>query len=214
MQYFNHDTDAGSDSKIVALRMFYGHGAVDCYWTLAELVYRDEQPLPDTRYAMGALAQSMGASIEEVEEWIAGMVDIGLVSRTDDGIISERMENNIAGYKAKIEKLRKNAKAGGKASAQAKANQMPTKSSSNCLTKCQPKAQANGQPKAQANGQANGQAKANQNKIKENKWFAEQSSARQTNDCGSGADETAAAESEEDFTIDVDELMRELMADA
>ena len=210
MQYFNHDTDAGNDSKIVALRMFYGHGAVDCYWTLAELVYRDEQPLPDTRYAMGALAQSMGASIEEVEEWIAGMVDIGLVSRTDDGIISERMEKNIAGYKAKIKKLRENAKAGGKASAQAKAKQKPSKSSSNCLTKCQP----NAQPFGQACAQANGQAKANQNKIKENKGFAEQSSARQTPDCGSGADETAAAESEEDFTIDIDELMRELMADA
>ena len=162
--------------------MFYGHGAVDCYWTLAELIYRDEKPLPDTRYALGALAQSIGANFEEVEEWVEGMVDIGLVSRTDEGIISERMEKNIAGYKARVEKLRENGKAGGKARAKQKL--------SNC------------------------QANANQNKIKENKGFAEQSSARQTPDYGSGADETAAAESEEDFTIDIDELMRELMADA
>ena len=205
MQYFNHDTDAGNDSKIVALRMFYGHGAVDCYWTLAELVYRDEQPLPDTRYAMGALAQSIGASLDDVEEWVAGMVDIGLVDRTDDGIISERMEKNIAGYKARVEKMREIAKAGGKASAEARAKQKLTVRSSARLT--------NSQPCGQPNGQAYGQPNANQNKIKENKGFAEQSSARQTPDCGSGADE-AAAESEEDFTIDIEELMRELMADA
>lgn len=202
MQYFNHDTDAGNDSKIVALRMFYGHGAVDCYWTLAELVYRDEKPLPDTRYALGALAQSIGASFEEVEEWVAGMVDIGLVSRTDEGIISERMEKNIAGYKTRVDKMREIAKAGGKASAEARAKKKSTKRSSVRSTDSQPYAQPNGQPYV------------NQNKIKENKGFAEQSSARQTPDCGSGADETAAAESEEDFTIDIDELMRELMADA
>ena len=188
MQYFNHDTDAGSDSKIVALRMFYGHGAVDCYWTLAELVYRDEQPLPDTRYALGALAQSMGASIEEVEEWIAGMVDIGLVSRTDDGIISERMKKNINSYHEKREQSSR----AGKASAEKRRKQ---KASDNSTTVERP-----------LNDRST-------NKIKENKGFAEQSSARQTPDCGGGADETAAA-SEEDFTIDIEELMRELMEDA
>ena len=188
MQYFNHDTDAGSDSKIVALRMFYGHGAVDCYWTLTELVYRDEQPFQDTRYALGALAQSMGASIEEVEEWIAGMVDIGLLSRTDDGIISERMEKNIAGYHEKREQSSR----AGKASAEKRRKQ---KTNDRLTTVERP-----------LNDRST-------NKIKKNKGFAEQSSARQTPDCGSGADKAAAA-SEGDFTIDIEELMRELMTDA
>lgn len=189
MQYFNHDTDAGNDSKIVALRMFYGHGAVDCYWTIAELVYKDEKPLPDTRYALGALAQSMSASIEDVEEWIAGMVDIGLVSRTDDGIISERMEKNIHSYHEKCEQSSR----AGKASAEKRRKQ---KANDNSTVVERP-----------LNDRST-------NKIKENKGFAEQSSARQTPDCGGGADETAAAASEEDFTIDIEELMRELMADA
>ena len=45
MEYFNHDTGAASDVAISGLRLQLGGAAVDAYWTLLELIYRDEEDL-------------------------------------------------------------------------------------------------------------------------------------------------------------------------
>ena len=45
MLYFNHDTQASKDDRIIALRSSMGGAAVDAYWTIIELIHRDETEL-------------------------------------------------------------------------------------------------------------------------------------------------------------------------
>ena len=45
MEYFNHDSAAGGDDKIIALRLECGGAAVDAYWVVLEQIYRDETAL-------------------------------------------------------------------------------------------------------------------------------------------------------------------------
>ena len=45
MRYFDHDTTAGSDDKIMALRLAHGGAAVDAYWVLLEMMYQSETEL-------------------------------------------------------------------------------------------------------------------------------------------------------------------------
>ena len=42
MKYFDHDVEAYKDDKIVLLRRECGGAAIDAYWTLLELIYREE----------------------------------------------------------------------------------------------------------------------------------------------------------------------------
>ena len=42
MHSFDHNTHAADDDAIMALRLEHGGAAVDAYWTLLELMSRDE----------------------------------------------------------------------------------------------------------------------------------------------------------------------------
>ena len=126
MQYFDHSTTAASDDKIIALRMFYGHGAVDAYWALVERVHRDEVPMKDDRFSIGSFAQTLCEDAETVNGWLKGMIEIGLVDKTEDGYTSKRMAENIGRYHAKVEQSSNAGKASAAKRKQRKANRKPT----------------------------------------------------------------------------------------
>lgn len=190
MQYFNHDTDASFDSKISALRFFHGGAAVDAYWCLVECIYKDEKPFELNDFNAASLAMKLNASLADVQKWIDGIVEVGLLRQGDDGLTSDRIEKNICSYKQKKEQSSR----AGKASAEKRKQR---KISRKTTTVERP-----------LNDRAT-------NKIKENKEDAELLKAQQSSlSVGSGESQSAAAEADDGSTWDWDEVMRELMLNA
>lgn len=119
MQYFNHDTSAGDDPKIVALRLEHGGAAVDAYWCIVELVYRDESPLVffGNRLGTKAVSHRLCTDEKQLEEWVQTMLDLGLLKRCgEDGnsLTSDRIDENMSDFVRKAEIARQNGKKGGR----------------------------------------------------------------------------------------------------
>ena len=51
MKYFDDYVEAYKDDKIVLLRPACGGAAIDAYWTLLELIYREETEIKPTERA-------------------------------------------------------------------------------------------------------------------------------------------------------------------
>ena len=92
MKYFDHDTEAHKDDKIMLLRREFGGAAVDAYWTLLEVIYREETQLKPRENPFGFLSVSMFLLVDEKQllEWVEGMAKYGLleVSKDADGNIA------------------------------------------------------------------------------------------------------------------------------
>ena len=190
MQYFNHDTDASFDSKISALRFFHGGAAVDAYWCLIECIYKDEKPFETTDFNAASLAMKLNASLADIQKWIDGIIEVGLLSQGDDGLTSDRIEKNICSYKQKKEQSSR----AGKASAEKRKQRKLSRKSTTVERPLNDRAT---------------------NKIKENKEDAELLKAQQSSLLiGSGESQSAAAEADDGSTWDWDEVMRELMLNA
>ena len=129
MQYFEHTTTAGSDSKIIALRLEHGGAAVDAYWVALEEIYHNEKPLviKNNPLETKALAHRLNVSIDVLETWFSTMVQVGLFevdAENPNAITSARAMNNIEAYQKKCETARQNGKLGGrKPSAKPRRNQ-------------------------------------------------------------------------------------------
>lgn len=207
MKYFDHDTDAATDSKVMALRIFHGGAAVDCYYAIIESVYREERPLPTDDFALAGLAQKLNATMNQVTEWIDGMLDIGLLEKSKKGITSERIEDRISAYKNRCAAARKNGAKGGKA----KARNAKTKAQSAYQKECSVATAK----RPLSNGLANKREykeSSNKDSLYISNGNAEQSSAQHylADDGGNCATEGAAAASDEDISAELDELMAEL----
>ena len=151
MEYFNHDTTAGGDDKIIALRLECGGAAVDAYWVILEQLYRDETPLVifGNQHVTRSVCHRLATDSETLKTWILAMIEIGLLETTvenPDAIHSPRATENINAYKLKAETARQNGKKGGR-----KPKEKPSKNQS-------------GNPSG-----TNAETKAKANKIKENK---------------------------------------------
>lgn len=119
MRYFDHDTSASTDPKIMSLRLSHGGAAVDCYWVIAEQIYREEKPLNLYGNPVGfsLITHLVSGSVSEVKKWVETMLVLGLLYRCGDNgeyVISERMESNIDGYHAKAKTARQNGAKGGR----------------------------------------------------------------------------------------------------
>lgn len=119
VQYFEHDTMAGGDDKIIALRLEHGGAAVDAYWTILEQIYRDESALVlfGNRHANRTLAHRLSTDEETLEKWVSTMVEVGLLEQDEsdpNALISRRAAENIAKYREKCETARQNGKKGGR----------------------------------------------------------------------------------------------------
>ena len=122
MKYFDHDTEAYKDDKIMLLRREFGGAAVDAYWTLLEVIYREETQLKPRQNPVGLLSVSMFLLVDEqqLREWVDGMAKYGLleVEKDADGnietISSERAIDNIERYVARAKRSATNGNKGGR----------------------------------------------------------------------------------------------------
>lgn len=114
MLYFDHDTSASTDPKIMQLRLECGGAAVDAYWYLVEQMHRDERGIcmTDAR-AMRVHCHTLCTDENTFKTWVDSMFEIGLLTSHDDGesMASERAMENIEKYQEKREKARSAAKA-------------------------------------------------------------------------------------------------------
>ena len=125
MHYFEHDTSAGSDDKILTLRIEHGGAAVDAYWVILEQIYDDEEPLKifGNQRKTQSVSHRLCIGSDLLETWVHSMVDIGLLEACEndpDSVTSSRAMDNIARYHKKVETARQNGKKGGR-----KAKQKP-----------------------------------------------------------------------------------------
>lgn len=136
MLYFDHDTSAAYDDKIVVLRDENGGAAVDAYWTVLELIYRDETDLVfgENLVETKALARRLGLGFDQLKTFVDAFLAIGLLDdvatdeQRDEGVMvlhSKRASENIAAYNARKETARRNGSKGGR---KPSANRTVTKS--------------------------------------------------------------------------------------
>lgn len=117
MKYFEHDTEAYKDDKIVLLRREHGGAAIDAYWTIIEIIYRNETELkPNANPSVfESVSFFLQVSIEELQTYIQGMLKYGLLVETDDGCLtSPRALENIDDYQSRCQKNRMNGAKGGR----------------------------------------------------------------------------------------------------
>lgn len=113
MKYFEHDTEAYKDDKIMLLRREFGGGAVDAYWTCLERIYCEETELKPNEYP--AVSLFLQVSEEQLKEWIDGMVKYGLLVEVEGvGIISPRANGKIDEYQSRCSTNSENGKKGGR----------------------------------------------------------------------------------------------------
>lgn len=113
MQYFDHDTGAATDPKIMQLRLECGGAAVDAYWYFIEQMHRDERSLcVGNANAMRVHCHTLCTDFQTLEKWVLAMIDAGLMKYDEmgDNIISERAESNYNAYKEKRQKASSAAK--------------------------------------------------------------------------------------------------------
>ncbi len=140
MHYFDHETTANSDEKIMLLRLSCGGAAVDAYWVLLELIYDDEKPLKifDNPLKTQSVCHRLNVGFELFEKWVLTMLEIGLFERVENdesSITSERAMANIAKYQRKAEIARENGKKGGrkpKRKTQQKPSGLPNRNPAEC----------------------------------------------------------------------------------
>lgn len=112
MQYFDHDTNASSDPKIIELRITCGGAAVDAYWYFLERMYMDEDSIcicNGNANAMRVHAHCLCIDVDTLCEWVQSMINIGLLRADEDDpnkLTSDRVKANIAQYHEKAEKRR------------------------------------------------------------------------------------------------------------
>lgn len=127
MQYFDHDTHAADDDAIMALRLEHGGAAVDAYWTLLEKIYRDERPVNlfgtdgETNAETKSVAHRLCIGCDELMEYVAAMLEVGLLDGDVENLYSVRAMHNINAYQRRAETARENGKKGGR-----KPKQKPT----------------------------------------------------------------------------------------
>lgn len=136
MRYFDHDTSASDDDKIMALRIECGGAAVDAYWAVLELIYRDETELviSENQPKTKALCHRLCVGFDQLQNWLSVMISTGLLTASEcscDGsengvsYSSPRAAANIEGYAARKETARQNGMKGGR---KPKRNRTETKS--------------------------------------------------------------------------------------
>lgn len=118
MMYFDHDSAAGNDDKIIALRLLHGGAAVDAYWCVLEEIYRTETDFGTEKNQAGfvSLAHRLCTDVDTLSTYVSAMVDVGLLEASDDGnaVSSERAKANIDAYHTRRETARENGKKGGR----------------------------------------------------------------------------------------------------
>lgn len=116
MRYFDHDTDASNDELIMGLRITHGGEAVDAYWVILEQIYKHEAPFPwdENSAETVSVCYKLGRSFDDLSVVVEKMCKTGLLTLTDDGLMSERAKERIKQYQARAKTARQNGKKGGR----------------------------------------------------------------------------------------------------
>lgn len=136
MRYFDHDTSASDDDKIMALRIECGGAAVDAYWAVLELIYRDETELviSENQPKTKSLCHRLCIGFDQLQTWLQAMVSAGLLTAENGAencggdVVSygsPRASENIERYAERKETARQNGRKGGR---KPKRNRTETKS--------------------------------------------------------------------------------------
>lgn len=148
MRYFDHDTHAADDDAIMALRLEHGGAAVDAYWTLLELMYRDESPIcliskneggteTVTNLVTKSVSHRLCIDANTLFSYVSTMLETGLFEGSLERLTSTRAMQNIANYQARAETARQNGKKGGrKPSKKPKGNRVGSKSETKSEPSC------------------------------------------------------------------------------
>lgn len=119
MRYFDHDTTASTDPGIMSLRLLAGGAAVDAYWYMVELMYREETNCFAFANQLGLplVSHMLNTDEKTLESYVSAMCDVGLFERVESDVLtvrSERVGENVAAYEEKRETARRNGKSGGR----------------------------------------------------------------------------------------------------
>lgn len=113
MLYFDHDTSASTDPKIIQLRLECGGAAVDAYWYLIEQMHREEHGVcVGNAAAMRVHCHTLCTEQKYFEKYVKSMISIGLLESDDGGeiVYSSRALDNISEYQTKRQKASSAAK--------------------------------------------------------------------------------------------------------
>ena len=117
MKYFDHDTEAYKDDRIVLLRRECGGAAIDAYWTLLEVIYREETDIKPSENPIGLTSVCFFLQIteEELRGYIDAMIRFGLLVESEDGTLtSPRAASSIASYQNRCSTNKENGGKGGR----------------------------------------------------------------------------------------------------
>lgn len=155
MDYFKHDINASEDDKICDLLADGGYEFLGYYWRFIEYLYGRGGKVNKDR--LNGVAWALHMDIDKLSSVIC---NYGLFCEDDVYIYSERVVREMEGFEAVGKRMAEIGKAGGQASAKARAKRTVEKNEA-----C---GQAEGK-RAVDECSTEGQADAQQNKIKENK---------------------------------------------
>ena len=107
MKWFKHDSDAGSDAKLLRVRMKYGMEGYGLYWHCLELIVGgiDESNLTfELEHDAEIIAHQTGIHYERVQEMMAYMVEQGLFENRNGNItcmkLLKRLDKSMTSNKS------------------------------------------------------------------------------------------------------------------
>lgn len=106
--YFPHDFQARHDQRLILLRKKGGAAAIGVYWMLIELLHEHDNSYQFLTIVNKELtASDFGIEVEQLEQLIGLMVEIGLVELDENKILSnKRVSDNLLKRKDISEKRR------------------------------------------------------------------------------------------------------------
>lgn len=170
MEYFKHDIMASEDDKICELLSGGGYEMLGYYWRFVEYLYSRGGKLAKNK--LNSVAWHLHFEQCKLEKLV---YDFGLFEDDGEYIYSKRVLSEVEEFEAVGKRMVEIGKAGGKASAQARAKRTVEKNQptvNRMVNRTVENIQADGQPYGCENPSGcltEGQADAQQKKIKENK---------------------------------------------
>lgn len=138
MEYFKHDINANEDDKIIDLLANGGYELLGYYWRFIEYLY--SRGGKASKKSLNGIAWSLHMDIDKLSTLIC---NFDLFYEDDIYIYSKRVIDEIESFEAVGKRMAEIGKAGGQASAQARAKRTVNHKSSECLSEDEADAQQN-----------------------------------------------------------------------
>lgn len=197
MDYFKHDIAASEDDKICELLAEGGYEMLGYYWRFIEYLYSRGGKLAKNK--LNSVAWHLHFELGKLEKLV---YDFGLFEDDGEYIYSKRVLSEVEEFEAVGKRMVEIGKAGGKASAQARAKRALEKNQptvNRMVNRTVENIQADGQPCACENSSVcltEGQADGQQKKIKEKKIKEKKENKEEVSTATDSAPPTTTTEQE------------------